>query len=144
MPPGRPAIVATPEEFEARADAYFAGCEDEPITITGLALALGFASRQSIHDYEARPEYSYVVKRARLRVEHAYELRLQSAKPTGPIFALKQMGWRDRVAMEHSGPDGGPIQTAEVTDDALLERAAQLRNRLAAVTPPATNGNGKH
>ena len=32
-------------------------------TITGLALYLGFVSRQSMFDYEAKPEFSDIIKR---------------------------------------------------------------------------------
>ena len=49
----------------------------------------------------------------------------------------------DRVAHELTGPDGGPIQVQELTDEALVQRAAQLRNRLAAVMP-SVNGNGSN
>jgi hypothetical protein len=84
--------------------------EPEPITITGLALYLGFESRQSFYDYEKRDGYSYIIKRARMRVENAYEHRLDSKNPTGPIFALKNMGWSDKQditqSIEHSGNIG--------------------------------------
>lgn len=74
--------------------------EPEPPTITGLALHLGFASRQSFYDYEERGEYSYIIKNARLRVEKGYELRLHGNNPTGSIFALKNMGWSDKQEIE--------------------------------------------
>ena len=31
------------------------------------------------------------------------------------FWAKVNLGWKDRVAIEHSGPDGAPIQTANVT-----------------------------
>lgn len=76
----------------------------EPPTITGLALYLGFESRQSIYDYEKRGKFSYTVKRARLTIESEYEKKLHGNNPTGPIFALKNFGWQDRH--EHTGKDG--------------------------------------
>jgi len=110
---GRPRIVETPEEFEQAAAEYFTEAADEgrPITITGLALALGFSSRQGLYDYEDRPEFSGIVKRCRLTVEYAYEGRLWENNPTGAIFALKNMGWSDRQQHELSGPGGTPIPT---------------------------------
>lgn len=46
---------------------------------------------------------------------------------------------------EHTGRDGGPIETRSLSDAELAERAAKLRNRLlASAAPPYTNGNGKH
>jgi hypothetical protein len=111
---GRPPTIATPEEFDAKADAYFATCteNEKPVTLTGLVIALGFVSRQSLTDYAAKPEFSDSVKRAKLRVENAYEERLDSQKPTGPIFALKNMGWADKQVLEHTGAEGGPVAIA--------------------------------
>lgn len=76
----------------------------EPITITGLCLFLGFESRQSFYDYEKRKEFSYIIKKIRLLVENRYELALGTKEVTGAIFALKNMGWRDKV--EHGMTDG--------------------------------------
>jgi hypothetical protein len=110
---GRPRIVETPEEFEKRADAYFKECREAgyPVTITGLALALGYSSRQGFYDAENLPGFSDSVKRARTAVEGAYEGRLWENNPTGAIFALKNMGWSDRQQHELSGPGGTPIPT---------------------------------
>lgn len=80
--------------------------EPEPATITGLALYLGFESRQSIYDYEKNGKFSYTVKRARLRIEQEYEKKLHGINATGPIFALKNFGWRDQQNVEHTGKDG--------------------------------------
>lgn len=105
---GRPPLFKNPEDLQNAIDAYFSTCEPginhmgertEPldsVTITGLALYIGFESRQSLYDYEKNPEFSYIIKRAKLRVEVEYEKRLQSKNPTGSIFALKNMGWIDK------------------------------------------------
>lgn len=74
----------------------------EDPTITGLALFLGFESRQSVYDYEKNGEFSYIIKNARLRVEHGYEKSLKSDKPTGAIFALKNMGWTDKMELDNN------------------------------------------
>lgn len=50
----------------------------------------------------------------------------------------------DKVAMEHSGPGGGPIETRDLSDDELKARSAQLRNRLLATTPHTNGTNGAH
>ena len=70
-----------------------------------------------------------VIARSKLRVD-TRKWYLSKAMP-------KMYG--DRLAMEHSGPDGGPIETREVTDQELMERATELRNRIATLVP---NGNG--
>ena len=106
---GRPRTIKTPEEFDQKVNAYIDQCRetDEPITWTGLALALGFSSRQSIDEYLNYAGFSDSVKRGKLLVEHAYEKRLHGNNPTGAIFALKNFNWTDR--QEHTGEGGGPI-----------------------------------
>ena len=42
-------------------------------TITGLALFLGFESRQSFYDYEKGKEFSYTIKKSRTFIEREYE-----------------------------------------------------------------------
>ena len=103
---GRPRTYETPEELLTAVEGYFAFIKEnkEPATITGLALHIGFESRQSIYDYEEDGQFSYIIKNARLRVECEYEKRLSTAQsPTGAIFALKNMGWKDKTEQEISG-----------------------------------------
>lgn len=93
---GRPVYYETPEELRTACLQYFEYCKEniEKATITGLALHLGFAARSSLDDYEEKgDEFSYIIKRARLAVENSYELSGQ----TIDIFALKNMGWKDRT-----------------------------------------------
>lgn len=47
-----------------------------------------------------------------------------------------------RQRLEHTGEDGGPIETREVSDEELLRRAARLKNRLLVSALPQPNGNG--
>src|SRR5436190_4378779 len=99
---GRPAHYSTPDELEAATLAYFDWCTDTSTksTVTGLALHLGFCSRSSFDDYEKRNnEFSYIIKRSKLAIENSYELSGQ----TIDIFALKNMGWKDKSETEHSG-----------------------------------------
>lgn len=115
---GRPPLFDSPEDLQAKVDEYFddddhkwmQGLEGmyqkEPITICGLAYFLGFESRQSFYDYEKRDGFSYIIKKARLKVESEYEIKLSRSNPTGSIFALKNMGWADRTEIKHEGiPD---------------------------------------
>ena len=110
---GRPPIYDEPIKLYERITEYFNSCippdDDEEtkhsfITITGLCLYCGFESRQSFYAYEQKQEFSYIIKRARLVIENAYELGLQGRTPTGAIFALKNMGWFDR--QELTGAEG--------------------------------------
>jgi len=103
-------------------DTYFASVARP--TITGLAIALGFTSRQALLNYEGySPEFMATVKTAKLRVEHEYEklLRDPTAKPAAVIFALKNLGWRGtrepaatnlppiQVTFNASGPVSVPV-----------------------------------
>ncbi len=119
---GQPPYYDTPEAIGAEIDKYFEWAKGEtetqvadggsievikrpaePITITGLCIFLGFESRQSFYDQEKREGFSYIIKRARMRVENAYEKNLQGNSVAGSIFALKNMGWQDKTQQEVSG-----------------------------------------
>ena len=102
MPAGRPRIYNDPEDFDAACEAYFAECEQKQTKplLSGLAFYLGFADRSSLYEYRDRPEYSYSVKRAVMRVEMGYEAALQTNNVTGSIFALKNLGWKDKTEQE--------------------------------------------
>ncbi len=71
--------------------------EPEPATIAGLALFLGFSSRQAFDDYEQNGEFAHILKQGRLRVEAVYEKKLHQQSSAGAIFALKSMGWNERT-----------------------------------------------
>ena len=66
---GRPPIIDKPDEFDALVEEYQALCKVDgvPITLTGMALHLGFASRQSLYDYGKRSDFSYSLKKGRGR-----------------------------------------------------------------------------
>jgi hypothetical protein len=94
-PGGRPRKYSTPEEMQTVIDKYF---EDNPKpTICGLALALGFAQRKSLLNYEGYgKEFCNTIKRAKLIIEEGYEQDLRSKYVTGAIFALKNFNWSDK------------------------------------------------
>ncbi len=113
-PVGRPPRFKTAEEMEALVDEYFeALLTDEKFvpTVNGLALYLGFTSRQSLLNYAAKPEFVDTVKRAKTILENAWEQRLVGPNVAGTIFWLKNFGWTDKTEQEISGPNGGPIPT---------------------------------
>lgn len=94
---GRPPKYDTSEDMQHAIDDYFEYCytNGENITVSGLAYSLGFESRQSFYDYGKNNQFSYIIKRCRLRLESYYESRVQGTTPTGSIFVLKNMGWKD-------------------------------------------------
>ena len=109
----------TVEAFDAAIEAYFKKCEGEvlmdadgkpvfdkygqpvmigvmPPTITGLALALGFTSREGFLAYKYRKPFSDSYSRARARCEAYAESRLFDRDGArGAQFALQYCyGWR--------------------------------------------------
>jgi hypothetical protein len=112
MAGGRPPKFESVDSLQKQIDVYFAKCDqdDEPYTITGLALALD-TTRQTLINYEEKDEYLDTIKKAKTMVEQYAEKRLFSGTPTGAIFALKNFGWKDKQETELSGKDGKPIET---------------------------------
>lgn len=91
--------INSPEEMQVKIDAYFEECKGtiltdndgqtifnkfgepvmvdvKPLTITGLALALGFNSRQTLLNYQGRGAYKSIIETAKLRIENYAEMRL--------------------------------------------------------------------
>ncbi|MCK9282570.1 MAG: hypothetical protein M0P71_18290, partial [Melioribacteraceae bacterium] len=103
---GSPPFYSDPEKLQLACDKYFDECKEkkESVTITGLALAIGFSTRKSLIDYAEKVEFVNIIKKAKLKVECEYEKRLSGNSPTGAIFALKNMEWNDRT--ELTGADG--------------------------------------
>ena len=109
---GRKPTFASAEEMQEKIDAYFESCEPKllcdrngdpmlnkngepvyyggrPLTIQGLAFALGFNSRQSLLNYKAKKEFVDTVTRARLRVEqYAAEQLFDRDAQRGAQFTL--------------------------------------------------------
>jgi len=98
---GQPPVFETPEDLENKCFEYFNYCVEDNIkpTITGLTLYVGFCSRSSWDHYAKKDEFLYIVKRAKLTVENSYE----TSGLTFDMFALKNMGWRDKQEIEHAG-----------------------------------------
>ena len=110
---GRPPLFNTPEELQIAVDEYIN--ENEGVlTVTGLALYLGFSDRQSLYDYEKREEYSCIIKKARLHVENGYELALRTKAYAGAIFALKNMGWKDKVETGFTNGEGQDVNPVQI------------------------------
>lgn len=128
MPGGRPVLYESPEGFKSAADLYFAECltDDRVPTVNGLALALGFNSRQSLLNYAEKPQFLDVVKRVRARLEMAWEERLGESACTGAIFWLKNQGWTDKTEVAHSGHIAA-TEPSELSEDEIVARLAALR-----------------
>jgi hypothetical protein len=103
------------------------------LTITGLCLHLGFCSRQSFYDLEKVSDaFSYTIKRARLQIEHEYEIHLVYGNTIGGIFGLKNFGWIDTVGHH-----------IEDVDDLFANINIILNQRKNGNGKAGGNGNGK-
>lgn len=91
---GRPPFFQTPAELDILIEKYFKEHKEEKkYTISGLALALGFASRQSLYDYEAKLEFTYSIKRARFSIENRIEELMLYGKQNPDINLAGLMLW---------------------------------------------------
>lgn len=79
-------------------------------------------------------------------VDVKIKLKLRTYDKKGALDSLAKHLGMFIERHEHTGKDGGPIETKELTDSELLERAKHLGNRVAAYsgTNGNGNGNGKH
>jgi DNA-packaging protein gp3 len=101
---GRPPNWTDPAVLEAEGMAFINYCKanDEPVTITGLALALN-TTRATLMDYEEKDDFLNTVKRLKLHCENYAEKHMFTGKnPTGAIFALKNYNWRDQQHVDQT------------------------------------------
>lgn len=110
---GRPKKYTEVEIMQQKIDKYFKECDknNEPYTITGLALALDL-DRKSINNYAKDSEFFPTIKKAKLRVENYLEKHLiTDSSATGIIFNLKNnYDWTDRKELQHSGNINNPFE----------------------------------
>lgn len=123
---GAPPKYKTVKEMQDMIDKYFEDCDGKilmndngepyldkygnpiiydrkPLTITGLALALGFNSRQSLLNYQGKPEFMDTITRAKSIVEQYAESRLfDKDGANGAKFSLSNNfdGWREKQQIE--------------------------------------------
>jgi hypothetical protein len=100
-------------DMQKAIDEYFVKCDEEkkPYTVTGLALALGFLSRQALLNYEGYTDIDDIsfhdtIKAAKHKVEASIEEGLLSGKynSVGSIFNLKNnFNWKDKTEVENTG-----------------------------------------
>lgn len=123
---GRPPKFKSKEEMQEKIDTYFADCEGKilkddknnpildkkgkpviygtrPLTMSGLANALGFSSRQSLLNYEGKKEFMDTIMRARARVEqYTEECLFDKNSANGAKFSLANNfeGWKEKQELE--------------------------------------------
>ena len=127
----RPMKYKSAKALQTAIDKYFESCEGKPLiddngravtdkhgkpvivgarppTVTGLALALGFASRQALINYQARPEFNDTIMRAKTRCEEYAEARLYDRDGSrGAEFSLKyNFRWGEQQQEKETANDG--------------------------------------
>lgn len=146
---GRPKVYKTAKQMEKAIDKYFQDCQGKPLldddghvltdkrgnpvligarapTVTGLALALGFNSRQTLLNYQAKEEFVDTITRAKTRCEEYAESRLYTRDGArGAEFSLKyNFGWE---GLKDNTPPG-----AETEDDPLSRSLMDYAKELDA------------
>ena len=140
---GRPLLYKTVEEMQIAIDKYFEDCDGKvltdssgnpirdkyghiirdgkrPYTITGLALALGFNSRQALLNYQERDAFHDTIVRAKARVEKYAEERLYDNNgANGAKFSLANnfKGWTEKQQIEADVKNKVTINIDLVDDD---------------------------
>jgi hypothetical protein len=146
MKAGRPPKYKTKEELQKAIDEYFKDCEGtvlkdtdgntaydkygqpviikrRPPTVTGLALALGFTSRQALLNYQAKKEFVDTVTRAKSRCEEYTESRLFDRDGAmGAKFSLTNnfKGWREHPVEDDKS-------TLEYLDDIMRALSGKMK-----------------
>lgn len=130
---GRPFLFTDVAVLDARINAYFDECEakkTKPI-FSGLANYLDVCT-DTLRNYEGRDDFSHSIKRAKQRVEMAYESNLHHANCTGSIFAMKNFGWSDTQTF--AGDPLNPLAFKNITDlsEGELERRIEELSKIGA------------
>lgn len=103
--PGTLKRYQTAEAIQSEIVKYFDQCEEEKKkpTMTGLALALGFKTRQALFKYKKEPGYEFAfdaIAFAKLKLEEYYEQGLTDPKNFnigGTVFIMKNnFDWVDK------------------------------------------------
>lgn len=140
---GRPPRFDSPEQMQVLIDKYFEDCKGHilynddgspvldkygnaviidahPPTVTGLALALGFNTRLSLLNYQAKSAFVNTVTRAKSRVEQYAEERLfDKDGANGAKFSLANNweGWREKQQIEADVKQETTVITVELVDE---------------------------
>jgi len=121
---GRPPKYESDKVMVVKINEYFDGLLDEEQeeyikrpTMTGLALYLGFASRQSMYDYVKQEDFSYIITRAQQIIAMSYEEMLYTKTSAGAIFALKNMGWDDKTIITQTNIEPPKIEFTDADED---------------------------
>jgi len=145
---GRPPMYSNVDDMQILIDKYFTECKGEilidadgvpmlnkydqpiylnsrPLTVTGLALALGFNSRQALLNYQGRKEFNDAIMRAKTVIEEYTASRLFDKEGcNGAKFSLiNNYGWADKTENVNMNTD-----LTDLDEDERAARIAELLN----------------
>lgn len=157
---GRPPRFSSAEEIQSIIDKYFKECEGRPLldknkepvlnkweqpiiigacppTVTGLALALGFNSRQTLLNYQDKEEFMDTITRAKARVEAYAESRLfDKDGANGAKFSLSNnfKGWAEKQEIDNTirNPHGEVFSVVNMSTEELEKQAKELAKKIAS------------
>ena len=132
----------TPEELEKKVDEYFQKKEEESredklvfCSIRDLANYLKI-DLQTFYNYDSRPGYSDITKKARDRIIAVWEQQLfyPGRNSSGAIFYLKNFGgMSDQVQHVHQGQIEHKHQHAARLEDLSTEQLQEISAALEAL-----------
>jgi hypothetical protein len=133
-PVGHPPLYRTPEALQVAIDKFYVDCDanKKPYTVIGLALDLGFISRQSLFDQMARSsQFSDAITRAKNKIERQKAERLldpETKNVNGLRFDLQNNhGWRERTDVNLGGQPGNPVETKSNLEALPLAALKEIR-----------------
>lgn len=145
----KPRIFETPADMWQAACRYFDWAVDTPLfetktfcsqgevvhadvaktrafTIAAMCLHMGM-SVKTWDLYRKRPEFEDVVESI-YSVIWTQKFEAAAAELLNPMIVAREIGLKDASSHEHTGKDGGPIETADLTD---FEKARRIAFYLA-------------
>ena len=91
-------------------------------TKEGLRSYLGI-SKNRYKELKEDPEYADVIERVETQI-YVNKFNGAAANVMNPMIISRELGLRDKL--EHTGADGGPIETKELTDDEMARMLITL------------------
>ena len=154
---GRPPLYETPEQMQIVIDDYFKQCDGQVLkdddgntvfdkygkpvfigmkayTVTGLALALGFTSRQALLNYQHKKAFVDTVTRAKMRCQEYAENRLYDKEGSnGAKFSLSNnFGWAEKseIINTNNNTNTAQIDLSGFSIDELKQLIASTEQKL--------------
>ena len=135
---GRPQRYASPDDMWKDALAYFRWAEENPLyeekafafqgvvtkeslcklrafTLDGFLLHSGLAET-TWYDYKKKPEFSWVISLIDKSIREQ-KFTGAAADLLNPNIIARDLGLKDTTANEHTGANGGPIQSVQLSKE---------------------------